>query len=141
MSIYVSDELMYSVFKDLFDRIQAVDPSATESMVRSGLVIRFQCTKPTAQVTIDARQAPLKIDYGPSAIKPQITINMTADTLHCILLGELGIRKAMGRGLLELQGPIWKTISLADLFEKSQDIYPAVLHGYGLPSNCPDNLG
>jgi hypothetical protein len=140
MPIYVSDDLMYAVFKDLFDGIQAKDPTASESMLRSGLVIRFQCHNPTAQVTFDARQAPLKIDYGPSATQPQISISLSADAMHCILLGELGIRKAMGRGLLDLKGPIWKVIALSDLFNRSQDLYPGVLHEYGLPANCPQNL-
>lgn len=140
MPIYVSDDLMYSVFNDLFDRIQATDPLAAESMLRSGLVIRFQCHNPQAEVTFDARQAPLRIDYGPSAKQPQITINLSADAMHCILLGELGIRKAMGSGLLDLKGPIWKVIALADLFKESQNLYPGVLHEYGLPANCPQQL-
>lgn len=137
MPIFVSDDLMYSVFSDLFDRIQAKDPSAADSMVRSGLVIRFQCRQPQAEVTFDARQDPLRIDYGPSSVKPLITIKLPADVMHCILLGELGIRKAMGRGLLELQGPIWKVIALSDLFAQSQNLYPGVLHEFGLPANCP----
>lgn len=137
MPIYVSDKLMYSVFGDLFDRIQTTDRSAAESMLRSGLVIRFQCENPSAQVTFDARRPPLNIEYGPSNTQPQITIRLPADVMHCILLGELGIRKAMGKGLVDLKGPIWKVIALSDLFQESQDLYPAILHQYGLPANCP----
>lgn len=140
MPIFVSDHLMYSVFRDLFDRIQAANPSAAEDMTKSELVISFQCSNPEAQVTFDARRAPLTIDYGASAIAPQVTIGLSADVMHCILLGDLGIRKAMGRGLLDLQGPIWKVTALSDIFNMSRDLYPALLHEYGLPGNCPQQL-
>lgn len=140
MPIYVSDQFMYSVFQQLFDRTEAADPTAAEDLIKSGLVISFNCKNPTARVTFDASQEPLKISYGANGAKPQIAIGLSADTLHCILLGELGIRKAMGRGLLDLQGPVWKVTVLAELFQQTQSHYPVVLHEYGLPGNCPSGL-
>ncbi|MEZ4515843.1 MAG: SCP2 sterol-binding domain-containing protein [Chloroflexota bacterium] len=129
---------MYSVFQELFDQIQATDHLATDNLIKSGLVIRFECRQPRAEVSFDASRAPLKIEYGPSQIQPQITVILAADTLHCILLGDLGIRNSLGRGLLELKGPIWKAMSLGDLFRQTQDIYPVVLEKHNLSTSCPE---
>lgn len=128
---------MYTCFGALFDQIQRQHPDAADAMLKSSLTIRFVCADPQAEVTFDARNRPLQIDYGVSSVKPQIDIALKADTMHCILLGELGIRKAMGAKLIDIKGPIWKTMSLADLFSHAQRYYPAVLHEYGLPAHCP----
>jgi hypothetical protein len=138
MPIYVTDELMYSCFGTLFDRIQAHEPDAAEQLLKAGLAIRFRCTDPTAEVTLDARNKALSIYYGPAPAKPVVDIGLSADALHCILLGALGIRKAMGARLLDLDGPIWKTTALAPLFHQAQHYYPQVLHEYGLPAHCPE---
>jgi hypothetical protein len=137
MPIYVTDELMYSCFGTLFDRIQANVPAAADDLLKSNMAIRFRCSDPVAELTFDARERPLQILYGPSAVKPAIDIGLKADTLHCILLGDIGIRKAIGANLLELKGPIWKTTSLASLFHQAQHYYPQVLHEYSLPAHCP----
>lgn len=137
MPIYTSDELMYTCFGTLFDRMLQMEPASADSFVKSGLAIRFTCSNPAAVVTFDGSSRPLRIDYGHSTVKPQIEVTLAADTMHCILLGEMGIRKSIGAGLLDLKGPIWKTSSLADLFRNAQTYYPAVLQEYGLSTQCP----
>ena len=140
MPIYPSSAQMITVFQGLADQLQNIDPAAAAKLAKSGLVIGFDCSNPTLQVTIDAGQSPPQIYYGPGPNKPQIIIGLSADVLHCILLDELGIRKAMGRGLLDIRGPVWKVVSLGELFNETQKVYPAVLRQYGLPTTCPDRL-
>lgn len=137
MPIFANDEQMYTCFGTLFDRLLAAEPQAADSMVKTGLTIRFRCANPAATVTFDARSRPLRIDYGTVPLKPEIEISLAADTLHCILLGEMGIRKSIGAGLLELKGPVWKATPLGDLFRNAQRFYLDVLNEYGLPTDCP----
>jgi len=57
--------------------------------------------------------------------------------LHCLLLGEVRLTKAMSNDLIDLKGPVWKTLSLADIFRYAQQFYPGVLMNHQLPTRCP----
>ncbi len=137
MSIYSSDAQLYSCFQKLFGIIQSHDPRAADALLRGSLAITFRCTRPDASITIDARRAPVQLHYGRADAKPTIEVGLTADTLHCLLLGEMRLSKAIGNDLVDLKGPVWKTLSLADIFHYAQEFYPGVLRTHGLPTTCP----
>jgi hypothetical protein len=138
MPVYTRDTQLYSCFQTLFGIIQKHDPTAADALLKASLSIRFNCSSPTAAITIDARRAPVEIVYGKTDIKPAIEVGLTTDTLHCLLLGELRLTKAIGSDLLNLKGPVWKTLSLADIFHHAQQFYPGVLRDNGLSADCPD---
>lgn len=137
MSIYASDSQLYSCFQALFGIIEAHDPKAADALLKSSLAITFNCINPTASITIDARRAPLQLAYGQTGMVPTIEVGLTADVLHCLLLGEVRLTKAIGSDLINLKGPVWKTLSLADIFHYAQEFYPGVLTNHGLPTTCP----
>lgn len=132
MPFFESDDQLYTCADLLFDRIQKRHPNAARSLLRSRLLIRLNCRQPMAAITINARRAPLRTSFGASSLRPDLDIGLKADTLHHILLGELTLSKAMGRGALQVKGPVWKVLTLADLFYQSQTIYPEVLREQGL---------
>lgn len=140
MSIYASDAQLYSCLRSLFGAIEAHDPKATDALLKASLAITFRCSTPAAAITIDARRSPVKFLYGESGLKPTIEVDLTTDTLHCLLLGEMRLSKAIGGELINLKGPVWKTLSLADIFHYAQQFYPRVLTNNGLPTFCPDTL-
>lgn len=137
MPIYSSDTQLYTCFQQLFGIIETHDPRAADALLKASLAITFRCSTPTAAITIDARRAPVQLHYGPAPLKPTIEVGLTADILHCLLLGEIRLTKAIGSELVELKGPVWKTLSLADVFHHAQAFYPGVLREWGLPSTCP----
>lgn len=137
MPIYADDAQLYRCFQTLFGIIETHDPKAADALLKASLAITFQCTQPTASITIDARRAPVQLAYGPTSVKPTIEVGLTADTLHCLLLGEIRLTKAIGSELVDLKGPVWKTMSLADIFHYAQQFYPGVLANNGLPVTCP----
>ena len=132
MAVYDNAEELYGCLRELFARMEAAEPQAAESLLKSRLCIRFQLAQPVAEITIDARQRPLQIWYGPTIGKPDLDVALAADTLHRILLGELSLAKALGRKLLIPKGPVWKTAALGDLFASARTIYPQVLQDGGL---------
>ncbi|HNS38656.1 MAG TPA: hypothetical protein PKJ56_00245 [Promineifilum sp.] len=138
MSIYTSDDQLYACLHALFGTIEAHDPKATGALLKASLAITFLCSAPAAAVTIDARRSPVKFLYGQSDPAPTIEVGLTADTLHCLLLGEIRLSKAIGSDLVKLKGPVWKTLSLADVFHYAQQFYPRILADNGLPAYCPD---
>jgi hypothetical protein len=69
----------------------------------SSLMVVGRCF--SAEVTIDARKRPLHIVYGPNGLRPELDVALAADTLHRILLGQLSLRKALGRKAVRPRGP------------------------------------
>lgn len=137
MPIYSSDTQLYACLAQLFGVIERHDSKAGNALLKASLAIRFNCVAPVASVTIDARKAPVAVTYGANDVKPTIEIGLTADTLHCLLLGEIRLGKAVGSDLLDMKGPVWKTLALADLFRNAQQFYPGVLEEHQLPTTCP----
>jgi hypothetical protein len=131
--VYASDKQLYSCFRALFNKIEEEDAAASESLLKSKLSIRFQCSEPTATITIDARKNPVTIVYGSSGIKPILDISLSADTLHEILLGDIGLTKAMGSGRMKPKGPIWKSTALEPLLHDAQKLYPEILQNCNPP--------
>lgn len=140
MPIYASDAQLYSCLRSLFGIIEAHDPKAADALLKASLAITFICSTPEAAVTIDARRSPVKFVYGQNHLTPTIEVKLSADTLHCLLLGEIRLTKAIGSDLMSLKGPVWKTLTLADIFHHAQRFYPEVLAGNGLPAGCPDTV-
>jgi hypothetical protein len=136
MAVYADAQQVYDCFRALFEQIEAQEPQAAEMLLRAQLAIRFRCSEPSVEIIIDARQRPVQILYGKNGVVPQVDVAMAADTLHCLLLGELKLAKAIGNGLIKPKGPIMKTLALADLFQHARNLYPAVAQGFGLPAKC-----
>jgi len=116
----------------LFARIEAEEPGAADAILASRLVIRLRCTAPEAEFTINGRQRPVQTTFGPDSVRPTLDIELAADTLHDILMGQLSLRTALGSGLLRIRGPAMKALALADLFRRGQAVYPEVLRERGL---------
>ena len=132
MAFFKDSDQLYTCAKALFTQIEEEDPGASDAILASHLVIRLRCTQPDAEFTLNGRRRPVEITYGPAKIRPTMDIELAADTLHYILLGELSMKKAMANGQLKVRGPVWKVTALADLFYRGKEIYPGVLEEQGL---------
>jgi hypothetical protein len=127
MTFYASTGQLQVALHTLLTRLGEQDPGATDAIVASRLVIRVRCTGPSAELTINARQRPVQTIFGPSKLRPSLDIELAADTLHRILLGEQSMKQALANGLLRVQGPVWKAMALAELFRRGQALYLQVL--------------
>ena len=135
MAVYTDAEQLYPYVEALFALIAEENPGAADAVLASRLVIRLRCTEPDAEITINGRQRPLETTYGPTRLRPTMDIELETDTLHAIMLGELGLKKALADGLLEVRGQIWKAKALADLFYRAQELYREVLQERGWPGH------
>ena len=138
MTIYASDTQLYSCFERLFAVIENHDPQAANALLKASLAIRFDCVAPRASITIHAPRAPVNVLYAPNDVRPASEIGRAADTLHCLLLGSIRLSKAVGSDLLDMKGPVWKTLALGDVFHSAQQLYPAILEAHNLPTTCPE---
>ncbi len=124
---YQNEAQLYNCMQDLFGRVEADLPQATESLVKAKLCIRFNVSDPDATLLVNAKKRPLQIEYGrANSCKPDLEVDTAGDALHQILLGRLSLTKAVGSKQVRPKGPIWKIMALADLFYHAQKIYPAI---------------
>jgi hypothetical protein len=132
MPVYAGSDQLYSCLKVLFERIQEEDSQTAQAVVSSHLIIRLSCKLPSAVVTINGRKNPLQILYGPSQVRPDLDVELTANALHQILLAEIPLRKAIASGQMKVRGPVHKIFTLEKILHSGQRLYPDVLRDQGL---------
>lgn len=132
MSFFSSSQQFYTTAQALFEQVQAEHPQAAEDVRKARLLIRFNCTDPDAIIMINGRRKPASVTYGENRIRPEVDVDLTTDTLHYILLGELRLSKALKTKELKVQGPARKVLAVADLFHQCQAVYPRILREQGL---------
>lgn len=134
MTPFADSEQLYTCMQVLFGRIEEENPSAGDAISASRLVIHIHCVEPEAEVIIDGRKRPVEISYGPPNMRPTLHIELATETLHRILLGELGLRQAFTQGQLKVRGPVHRVMVLANLFDQLREYYPQVLQEQCLAS-------
>ena len=132
MPIFTDANQIYSIMQALFESLRGIKPDPVDALVSTHMVIHLNLTNPDAHITINGRKRPVTIGYGPPKGRADIEIGMTADTLHLILLDEYSVKDGFSKGELKVRGPIWKALSLVDIFQSSKAYYPQILQDHGL---------
>jgi hypothetical protein len=132
MATYKNSEQFYSTMRSLFDRVQEEKPDAAEDVKKSKLILRFSCQDPEAIILINGRRNDETVIFGQNKIRPEVDVLLKTDSLHNILLGDLGLARALASKDLKLRGPARKALALTDLFHECQTIYPEILRDQGL---------
>ena len=131
---YQNEAQLYNCMQDLFGRVEADLPQATDSLIKAKLCIRFNVSEPDATLLVNAKKRPLQIEYGrANHHKPDLDVDVTGAAFHQILLGQLNLTKAVGSKKVKPKGPVWKIMALADLFYHAQKIYPQIANEHSLP--------
>lgn len=128
MPYFESSEDFYATMTTLFERIRDHQPNPVDTLVENKIHIRFKVRKPSAEITINARRKPVEVSFGNNVKgRPELNIELEADTLHSILLDELSLKKAIADRQVKVMGPVWKTLPLADIFHQGRKVYPQIL--------------
>ena len=127
MTVFSSSEKLYTVLHALFDRMQEEDPEVSKAVFDTKMVFRLGFMEPEAELFVNGKKNPLKIEYGPIEKKSDLGVDLPADMFHKIMLGELTLKKAFATGKIKLRGPIWKAFALEKIFQHGQKHYPDVL--------------
>ena len=132
MPFYANADTFYAVIKEVFERMEKDSPRAIAVLMRSKMIVRFKLTHPLAEILLNGRRAAFQATYGPSKMMAELEAHFAGDTLHKIFLGQWTLAHALNSGQLRLNGPIFKALELADLFQAAKTIYPVVLKERGL---------
>lgn len=127
MTVFSSSGEFYKVLHALFDRLEEEDPEVSQAVLDTKMAFRLGFTEPEAELFINGKKNPLKIEYGPIEKKSDLEVDIPADMFHEIMLGELTLKKAFATGKIKLRGPIWKAFALEKIFQHGQKHYPDAL--------------
>lgn len=128
MPVYQNSEEFYATMQTFFDRMRDQQPNPVDSLVNNKISARLNITQPAAEIAINARRNPVDVSFGDQIKwKPELEIQLSADTLHSILMDELSLSKALSDHKLKVSGPVWKTLTLAQIFHQGKAIYPKIL--------------
>jgi putative sterol carrier protein len=120
MSVYPNSQALYTNLEVLFSTLQAQEPQAVEALARSRLAIRIRLSEPAALVAINGRAHPVEIKYGVDGMRPDLDIELSADSLHAILMGELSLKRALASGAMRVRGPVWKTSARGRILKRGK---------------------
>ena len=127
MPIFASSDQLYAVAEQLFIQMEQQHPDTIEPLQKSRLVVQLSTAEPAGTILVNARYKPLRTAFGSNSIRPELEIRLKADDLHLILLGKLGLTRALGSGAVKVRGAVHKSAALGDLFHRGQDVYPTIL--------------
>ncbi len=130
MPPFANTDELYRTFDALFTRLRA-ESTATRTLQKSKVVIQLTCTQPDATITLNGRKSPPTATFGAQKIRPDVQIDMAAETLHQIFSGELSLKKAMSGKQVRVKGAVWKALALTDIFDRGKALYPEILPEIG----------
>ncbi len=132
MPVFSSAAEVYRVFDTLFSQLQAQNGDATHAVSKSKVVIRLNCTAPDCTIILNGRKNPPVATFGAAKLRADVQVDMAADVLHRIFLGEQSLKKAVAAKKVTVRGPVWKTFALGEIFSQGRALYPAVLKDLGV---------
>ena len=121
---YDSSETFEALYSQMFEQIATDDPDGMDELVDLQMVIRFRVREPDIELWIDGRSKPVVTSFGPQDLDATLTANLTADSMHELLLGTLPLGKAMLFRKLKVSGSTSKAMKLEGLLHTMQAVYP-----------------
>lgn len=110
----------------MFADIETEAPDQLAALVQQGMVVRFRVREPDVDLWIDGRTAPVQVAFTPMAVTPDLTGDLSANSMHALLLGTLPLGRAVMFRKLKLKGSTSKAMRLEPLLHAMQATYPAI---------------
>lgn len=118
-----------AMFNTLFEQIAADDPDGMDELIEQQMVIRFRLRKPDVDLWIDGRTSPVETSFGAHGLDATLTAEMTSDSMHELLVGSLGLAKALLFRTIKVQGSKSKAMKLEGLLHTMQAAYAGLVAG------------
>jgi putative sterol carrier protein len=113
-----------ALFSRLFEEMADSAADLMSPLVESRMVIRFLVSKPSVEMWIDGRSAPVSTEFGPTDLEATLTAKLSGNNLHKLLLGTLPLGRALLFRKLKVDGSKSKAMKLEDLLHALQASYP-----------------
>ena len=115
------------LFQDL-----AADDELGPKFRKADTIVQYQYRKPESQITVKMREAEeSQVDFGETAMEPEVVMTMDADTAHRFWLGKVNVTVALARGQMRAKGPVAKILKLVPLVKPVFPRYRKMLEDAG----------
>jgi hypothetical protein len=122
---------VYDVIGKLFQDLAADDELAAKFR-KANTIVAYEYREPDSRITVRLQEGePGDVDFGESAMEPEVTMSMEADTGHLFWLGKVNVTVALARGQIKASGPVAKILKLVPLTKPVFPRYKAQLEAMG----------
>jgi hypothetical protein len=95
-------------------------------------VVQYRMRRPDSQLTVKLLEdADREVEFGVTALQPEVVMAMDADTAHRFWLGKVNVTVALARGQISARGPVAKILKLVPLVKPVRERYQAQLEASG----------
>ena len=135
MPFFESTEQLKEVFENFWPRAKE-NEDVMEKMKKSAVVVRFDITEPSLNVTLNFRDPGPDGELGTISFEPdtdaEIVVWSTSETTNKFWQGKLKTTIAMAKGQVKMKGSISKALGLLSKIKPLYKIFPEVLRDMGL---------
>jgi putative sterol carrier protein len=116
-----------------FIREMAADPELASALKRADTSFQLRLRQPDSIVTVSAPhdEQPAQVDLGDTTQRPEVVMQMDADTAHRFWLGDVNVAVALARGDVRARGPVAKILKIVPLVKPGFQRYRAQLQADG----------
>jgi hypothetical protein len=117
----------------LFLRQLAVDPEMTPALKRADTTFQLRMRNPDSVLTVRTPQdeQPPQVDLGDTTLRPEVVLQLDADTAHRFWLGQVNVAVALANGDIRARGPAAKILKLVPLVKPGFPRYRQQLEAAG----------
>jgi putative sterol carrier protein len=123
-STYADAEQLRAVFSEMFDDV--ADDDGMDGLVAQQMVINFRLHDPSVDIWVDGRTRPVATTFEPIGVDATLTAELSADSMHNLLLGTLPLGKAVLFRKLKVSGSRSRALMLEPLLHACQAVYPGI---------------
>jgi putative sterol carrier protein len=125
-----ADEV-YATIGRLFQQL-ADDPELSPQFRKANTIVQYQYREPESQITVRMiEDEDGRVDFGETAMEPEVVMTMDADTAHRFWLGKVNVTVALARGQMKARGPVAKILKLVPLVKPVFPRYRKLLEESG----------
>ena len=131
MPYFKDADEVYSYIGKLFQDL-AEDEELAARFQKADTIVQYRYREPESIITVSLREDdPGRVDFGDTAMEPEVVMTMDADTAHRFWLGKVNVTVALARGQMKAKGPVAKILKLVPLTKPVFPRYRAILEQSG----------
>jgi SCP-2 sterol transfer family len=131
LPVFKDDQEVYQFIGKLFQDL-ADDDELGPRFRRADTVVQYRYSNPDSQITVKMKDGQDgQVDFGDTAMDPEIVMAMEADTAHKFWLGKVNVTMAMAKGQMKAKGPVAKILRLVPLVKPVFPRYQQMLKEAG----------
>lgn len=122
---YADAEQLRAAYSEMFDDV--ADDDGMDELVAQQMVINFRLHDPSIDIWVDGRTRPVATTFEPIGVDATLTAELSADSMHELLLGTLPLGKAVLFRKLKVSGSRSQALRLEELLHACQAVYPGIV--------------